>query len=286
MTIIEISGINAFMYAPYMGEDMAENLNREFYRGIAVVSDEDYSFAAGIVWEYRNVEGDAKNTESVIRWIRIVNPVAEEALFRAYSEKIKVYRPTHSHFVIPVKEGKAEKEALKRAGFTAKLTEGDNVIVSLSELLKMPLAQKRKIPEQIGAIKELSFRAFKRGITKCTLAGRKGLCEDLIYLPMTWFETDVSCYIKKEGLTHGFLLFHKLPSGMLSIQLMYAMGDNPQQNLIGMIRRFIFTMEEKYPADTKILLNRHNQVSLQLTEKLLPRGFGIPVYAGERVEQY
>ena len=285
MTIIEISGINAFVYASYMGEDMVENLNREFYRGLAVVSDEDYSFAAGIVWEYRNVEGKA-NTESVIRWIRIMDPVAEEALFRAYSEKIKEYSPTRSRFVIPAKEGKAEKGALKRAGFTAKLTEGDNVIVSLSELLNMPLAQKRKIPEEIGVINELSYRAFKRGITKCTVGGRKGLCEDLIYLPMTWFETDVSCYIKKEDLTNGFLLFHKLPSGMLSIQLMYAMGDNAQQNLIGMIRRFLFSMEEKYPADTKILLNRHNQASLHLSEKLLPRGFGIPVYAGERVEQY
>ena len=284
MIIIELNGINASIYASYMGEDIAENLDREFYRGFVVKSEEDDSFAAGIVWEYRNV-GEEEKTESVIKWIRIANTDAAEMLFSAYSEKIREYPVVRSRFVIPVKEGKTEKEALKRAGFTAKLTEGDSIIVTLAELLKMPLAQKRKIPEQVSTISDLSLRTFKRGITKCVMAGRKGLCEDLIYLPMSWFEADVSCCAKKEDLICAYLLFHKLPSGMHSIQLMVALGEDFQQNLIGMMRKFIFSMEEKYPPDTKILLNRHNQASLQLTEKLLPRGFGIPVYAGERKEQ-
>ncbi len=284
MTIIELNGINASIYASYMGEDMAENLGREFYRGFVVKSDEDGSFAAGVVWEYRNV-GDEESTESVIKWIRIADADAAEPLFQAYSEKIREYPVVRSRFVIPVKDGKTEREALKKAGFTAKLTEGDSIIVSLAELLKMPLAKKRKLPEQIGTINELTLRSFKRGITKCVMAGKKGLCEDLIYLPMSWFEADVSCFAKKEDLICGYLLFHKLPSGMISIQLMVALGEDYQQNLIGMMRKFIFAMEENYPTDTKILLNRHNQASLQLTEKLLPRGFGIPVYAGEREEQ-
>ena len=284
MTIIELNGMNASIYASYMGEDMAENLGREFYRGFVVKSDEDGSFAAGVVWEYRNV-GDEESTESVIKWIRIADADAAEPLFQAYSEKIREYPVVRSRFVIPVKDGKTEREALKKAGFTAKLTEGDSIIVSLAELLKMPLAKKRKLPEQIGTINELTLRSFKRGITKCVMAGKKGLCEDLIYLPMSWFEADVSCFAKKEDLICGYLLFHKLPSGMISIQLMVALGEDYQQNLIGMMRKFIFAMEENYPTDTKILLNRHNQASLQLTEKLLPRGFGIPVYAGEREEQ-
>ncbi len=125
---------------------------------------------------------------------------------------------------------------------------------------------------------------FKRGITRCVLAGRKGLCEDMNYLPMDWFEADVSCFVKKDGEICGYLLFHKLPSGMLSIQLMTAMGEDYQQKLIAMMRKTIFAMKAKYPEGTKILLNRHNYASLKLTEKLLPRSFGRPVYAGEREE--
>ena len=52
MTVIEINDINATVYASYMGEDMAEKLGREYYRGLAVISDEDGSLAAGLVWEY------------------------------------------------------------------------------------------------------------------------------------------------------------------------------------------------------------------------------------------
>ncbi len=284
MTVIEINDINATVYASYMGEDMAENLVREFYRGLAVISDEDGGFAAGLVWEYCK-GGDEADMESVIRWIRITDTDAADILFREYSERIVEYNVVRSRFVIPVKDGKTEKEALMKAGFSARLTEGDNIIVTLSELLKMPLAQKRRIPEGIGPVKDLTLRSFKRGITKCVMIGKKGLCEDLIYLPMSWFEADVSCYAKKDDLICGYLLFHKLPSGMLSIQLMFAQGEDFQQNLIGMMRKFIFAMEEKYPTDTKILLNRHNQASLELTEKLLPRGFGIPVYAGVREER-
>ena len=189
-----------------------------------------------------------------------------------------------SHFVIPVKGYKNEKEALKAAGFSAKLSEGDNIIVKLSELSAMPIMKSRKVPHNIGTISELTLRKFRKGISKAISRGRKGLCEDLSYLSMGWFEGDVSCYSMDEDEISGFLLFHKLPSEMLSIQLMVGLDNNYDKNLLGMVRKFIVSMEEKYPPETKIVLNRHNSASLQLAEKLLPRGFGIPVYAGNREE--
>ena len=179
---------------------------------------------------------------------------------------------------------KNEKEALKAAGFSAKLSEGDNIIVKLSELSAMPIMKSRKIPHNIGTISELTLRKFRKGISKAISRGRKGLCEDLSYLSMGWFEGDVSCYSMDEDEISGFLLFHKLPSEMLSIQLMIGLDNNYDKNLLGMVRKFIVSMEEKYPPETKIVLNRHNSASLQLAEKLLPRGFGIPVYAGNREE--
>ena len=44
-------------------------------------------------------------------------------------------------------------------------------------------------------------------------------------------------------------------------------------------------MEEKYSPDRKVTFDRHNEQVLMLAEKLLPRGFGIPVYVGSRQEE-
>ncbi len=284
MSIIELDEDNVNEYIPYMGEDMAENIQREFYRGIIIPSGEGDGISAGMVWQYRNFE-DEKDTESVIEWIRIIDSEAADTLLGAYHDKIKEEGAVRSHFVIPVKEYKNEKEALKAAGFSAKLSEGDNIIVELSELSAMPIMKDRRVPDNIGTISELTVRKFRKGISKTVQRGRKGLCEDLAYLSMSYFEADVSCYSMDDDEISGFLLFHKLPSDMLSVQLMVGLDDNYQKNLLGMIRKFIISMEEKYTPETLIVLNRHNSASLQLAEKLLPRGFGIPVYAGSREER-
>ncbi len=283
MVIIDINGENVEQFATYMGQDMAENLGREFYHGIAVMSDSEEEFLAGIVWEYMNME-DKADTESVIEWLKILDPEATELLFSSYKDAVSNARVVRSKVVIPVEDSQNEKKALKDAGFKVRLTEGDHIIVNLSELSALPFMASRKVPGNIRVLNELPLRQFRKGMSKCVEIGKKGICEDLSYLSMNWFEADVSCFAKTDDTISGFFLFHKLPSEMLSMQLMVGMDKNAQQNLLGMMRLFVISMEEKYSPDTKILLDRHNQASLMLSEKLLPRSFGIPVYSGSREE--
>ncbi len=283
MEILELSEESAADYPEYIDADMAENLEREFYHGFLVMEEEGEEPAAGIIWQYHGLE-DEGPVSSTIEWIRIFKPEAASPLFEEYKKRIADSHVTRSTVVIQVKDRKLEKEELKKAGFNVRLTEGDNIIVKLSDLSALPVMNSRNVPDNIGTLGELTPKHVRNGIAKCVEAGKKGLCEDLQYLPMTWFEVDVSVYAEKDGEINGFLLFHKLPSGMISIQLMIGLDKDYKQNLVGMIRRFVINMENKYPPETKILLNRHNQASLQLTEKMLPRGFGIPVYAGGREE--
>jgi hypothetical protein len=104
---------------------------------------------------------------------------------------------------------------------------------------------------------------------------------------MKYFDEDVStCYVNGDGDIAGFILFHVLPSQMLSFQLMVCLDKDVGTILPGMMRRFVSSMEEYYYPDVKIILNRHNEASMLLSEKLLPRGFGIPVYVGNREENH
>jgi len=283
MEIVELTEDNIQEYVSEIGEDVAENISRIFYRGIIAVSDDRKNMGGGIIWQYHNLT-DEKDTESIIEWIRIQDIDAAGALFDAYSEHIAKDKAVRTHVVIPVKDSSREQQALKDAGFKIRLTEGDNIIVSLSELFELPIMKSRNVPDYIHPLNTLVSRRFRRGVQQCIAIGQKGLCEDLEYLPMTWFDPDISFFAEKDGKFCGFLLFHKMPSGMIAIQVMTGIGKDFQQTILGMIRKYIITMEENYPPDTKILMNRRNQASLKLAEKLLPRGFGIPVYAGAREE--
>lgn len=283
MEIVELTEDNIENYASEIDEDMGENIGRIFFHGLIVWSEDQGEMKAGIIWQYKN-QMEKKDTESVIEWLKIQDPDAAGFLFDAYSKRIARDKVVRTHVVIPVKDTGREQQALKDAGFKIRLTEGDNIIVSLSELSELPIMKSRNVPDYIQPLNTLVSRRFRRGVEQCVSIGQKGLCEDLEYLPMTWFDPDTSFYAEKDGKFCGFLLFHQMPSGMYAIQLMTGIGKDFQQTILGMIRKYIITMEENYPPDTKILMNRRNQASLKLAEKLLPRGFGIPVYAGAREE--
>lgn len=284
MQIIDITEDNVEEYAAFIGEDMAENMGRTFYRGIAVAEEEGADPDAMMIWELLYSEKEDKDTESSIKFLQIKEEEAGLELFDAYQERITADQVKRSNFVIPAKKGSLERSMLKQAGFFVKLMEGDLIVVKVGEFEKLPLMKIRKDSPNINPVGDVAVRQFRKGIWRCIEAGFTGVCEDLSYLPMNWFDPAVSCYSAHEEDINGFLLFHKHPSGALSLQLMAALGKEYQQTLVSMMRHSILAMEENYAPETRVLLDRHNQASLQLSEKLFPRGFGKPMYMGHREE--
>lgn len=282
METVELTQDNISEYVDFFGEDMAENIGRIYYCGLAVYDGEETK--AGLIWEYRNL--DIKDEcESHIVFFKATDTEAAGIVFGIYRELASQNGIRKTFFVIPAKDSKLEKEVLKEEGFTVRLSESDHIIVKLSELSAMPLMEKRKIPDGIKPLEEITVRKFRQGIDRSVRSGHKGLCEDLEALTLGWFNQEVSCCYEKDDRVTAMLLFHKLPSEILSIQLMVCMDEDYGRILPGLMRKFIMTCEELYPPDTRILLNRHDEASFVLSEKLLPRGFGIPVYAGSREEK-
>lgn len=280
MNIIELDQGNIDNFREYFGNDILDNIGRAYYCGLIAV--EEFEIKAGMVWRYTNQDNDLI---SIIEWFETADKASADEILSAYTEKVKDVAVKKSKIVVRATKTKEEKDILKDAGFTVKLTESDKVIVTLSELSAMPLMKDRKIPRGVTNIGEVTVRQFKECVNKCQLLDKRGVCDDISFLSVSFFEQDVStCFVDANEDVTGLLLFHLLPSGMLSIQLMICLDKNIGAVLPGMMKKFVELMEENYPPDTKILLNRHNEASLLLSEKLLPRGFGIPVYAGSRDE--
>lgn len=281
MEIIELTRDNIDEYMDIIDIDMAENIDRYYFRGLVTLDGGEA--VAAMIWEYLNVESSVDN-ESAIRFFKAKEQNIADEMLKVYKEKIREENVKLSKVVIPTTDNREEKTILKNAGFSMKLAESDLIIVSLSELSGMSVMKSRHIPDGVIPLREVTVRQFRNGIDRCLKKGKKGLCEDLKYLPVSYFEKDVSCCYEKDGELNSFLLFHQLPSETISIQLMICMDEDPKTILLGMIRSFVISMEDEYSPDTKVLLNRHNQASLLLAEKLLPRGFGLLVYEGSRIE--
>ncbi len=283
MKTISLTYENVGDYGAWIVPDMAENLDREYYRGLILEDDEDTP-VAGMLYEILYNE-EERPTEAAIRWLKIMDGSVAPALFEAYGKAAKDNGVSRTSFVIPVKDSAVEKAALKEAGFRVKLTEGNDIIVTLDELKALPIMKSTAVPDSIRPLNRINARAFRRAVSKCSMLGKKGVCEDLSYLPLSWFDPDVSCYSEEDGEVNGLMLFHKRPSGVVAIQLMIGLTSDPQMILLGMMRQFVISLEACYGPMVKVILDRHNQSSFKLSEKLLPRGFGIPVYAGDRDEE-
>ena len=284
--IIDVNEENLESYQGYLAEDLAENIGRTYYRGLVATDESDGSPVSGMVWMLKNVEKDADN-ESEIIWVRCDDKEAFNSMIKEYGERAKAEGVVRSTAFIPVKDGKEMKALLIENGFNMRLSESNVILVKLSELIEMPMMkrmEKMTIPENIVPLNQLTMRTFRKGVARSVSQGRYGLCDDLSELGILWFEDDVSCVSTVDSAINGFFLFHKRPSGVLAVQLLICLDKSFKTTLPYMMRRFVTAMQEKYDPDTLVELDRHNEQALLLTEKLLPRGFGIPIYAGSRNE--
>ena len=61
MEIIELTEDNVEEYSEYLGPDKAENIGREYYRGIVVINEKKVPESAAI-WELLHLEDEEKDT--------------------------------------------------------------------------------------------------------------------------------------------------------------------------------------------------------------------------------
>ena len=276
-------------YAAYIGEDAADDIGRTFFRGLILLEEGRNAPIGWMIWELRNLEAK-QHVESYIRWFEAEDQDEADVLFLRYNEMIAEDGVETSHVSIPAtKESAKTRQILAEQGFDMLLMEGDDVAVGLSEILNMPVFKKSPGPSDfVHPLEDMPLRNFRKIITKLEMLGQKGTCEDLGYLPKSYFEKDVSCYYEDDSGIQGVLLFHKSPSGSLCLKVMRAVtGDHKETTRI--LMRLLFYavgyMEENYPDNTRIIVDRHNDSAFLLAEKLFPRGFGKPVYGGIRMEK-
>ena len=284
MQIVRLSEENVYDYEQYLGVDLCEELERRFYRGIVALDEAIGEAVGGIIFELHNLEDEDKDIVSRIEWFREDKEGAGKELLEEYTQMVREEGAARSVFDIPFDRQRPERHILKESGFSAKLYEGDDIFVTMEKMENMPIVKKRIDTSKVIPVEELTVRQFRKAIDKCIEHRRTGLLEDIKYLNMQWFDTEISTCVLNGSDIAGLLLFKRHASGRVSLKLIAGFGAGAQLSIAAMMKASVLLAAQKYPSETEVVLRRHTDATILLTEKLFPTTIGYPVYRGERAE--
>ena len=264
-------------YEALIPSDIAENIGRRYYRALGVEDEDSGEPEAVLIWKLKTSSENQVSSE--ITWISSKSDRALSVLFEEYNREALQDKVVKTFFEIPLSPGL--NKILSDQGFSVEEREGRDLTVSVGELSQLEIA-KGKVPDNIKSLGDLPLEEYRQGIIKCLLIERKGLLEDLSFLPMAYFDPDVSSTAC--GRENGFLLVHVTPDGVLRVELLFASEPDARSRLATMIRRSIQSARDKYPPDTRVVLRRHNDASAGLVKSLFPEKKGEIMLAGSRME--
>ena len=279
--ITEITEDNIDELTEILGEDIAENIGREYYYGLTSCDPLNEPVSA-IVWCIKNADS-FDDREAELCYFSSEDEEDGEELIQEYTDRIGDENVIRSFFEF--EDGKDDAgKMLKASGFSASKKEGKNLYGTLGEFSKMSFASKKQTPSYIVGLDSLNMLQFRQGVTNCMFCGRVGINEDLAMLPMEWYEMDISSAMITDGKVNGFFLVHKKPSGVLMPVLLYATGVDARKEMLNMLRFSVNAALEKYPANTKVLIKRHDEKTKALTAYFFPGRKGKKALCGEREE--
>ena len=281
MEIKPIFDDNISDYSDLVDVDIAENMGRMYYRGLAAHDSENDDPLSLLIYKLKSIKG-SRDSESELLWIYAADPSCIRELMDGYHGEAQDERVIKTGFEFSSLE-KDKEAALKECGFTISPVESRAIEVTIDDCKKLSVARK-KAPSYVQSIIFLDYQEFYQGLMNILFRYDDPSQEDLAHLPKEWYEQSVSCFTKTDGRVTGFLLVHACPSGILVPVLFFALGPDYRMNLIEMLRFSIGRAAEIYPGNTVVRIHRRNEQVSALSSKFFPDKKGSPAVAGERVE--
>ena len=281
MELVKITEENTDDFSKMISEDLKCNLGRRFFNGLGVLDHESNPVGA-MVYELLNYDSE-EDTKILIHSFVSEDDEATELLMSEYGKAVSEDGAVESLY----ETGDEKINAVFTShGFNAKQSESLNIVVSAGELKEVAaMAAGKKIPGYIHDMSDTPPLRYRNFLKKCLVKGKSGLLEDLGYLPLSWFEREVSICSISDEMIDGVLLVRKLPSQVLVPCLLTAFGIDFQKNLLYIMLQSAQRVVELYPEETKVVIRRHNAGVKKLTDKFFPNKNGEKVYTGRREER-
>ncbi len=261
MEIVEITANNLEQFTNLIGEEMAESIGRNDHIDLAAGENNE----SAIMWRATNsykVEIDtveilffkaAQKNEGKILLLELVRRNSQDGK--------KQY-----HFYLD-EPGEIEMELLQNFGFDIKKVESMDVLGKIRDIqIKKP--DLSGDASYVLSISDLSYTEFREFLTKCFMKNKRGLNDDIAYLPMRWYDPDVSCCMMLNGKVTGLLLVHRTPEGILIPVFLYSSRKAPARDMLVMICYSIGMAAQKFSDEAEVRVIRRNQEIQAMTERL------------------
>jgi hypothetical protein len=234
-----------------------------------------------MVYELKDSESESHTKSRIL----ILNAESEEVkndLLTGYANVVEGEEVCESFYESPDKD---LSRYLSTNGFSLQMNEGLDIAVTIEDIKKIFLLLKvKKMPRQIMSLSDISLMQYRSFVKECLFNGRRGLLDDLAYIPKAWFEQEISSCAVEDEKVRGVLLLKKAPSGLIFVNLFTAFGPDYQQNLGFMMAHTAQKIVEMYPDDTRVIIRRHNTMVKRLTDRFFAGNKGDEVFCGEREE--
>ncbi len=261
--------------------ELSEELDREYIYGLVGKDSITGKVIAGIIWELKNADDDDMPSEAEILWFYATNAADGKEILKDMEINVTYDNVSRIYFENPSFSAE-ELEALERAKYTIGKGESRDIVVTVGELAALKLLKKKK-PNYIQPLAELTFRKFKAAIMTAVFRKRYGLLEDLPYLPQTRFDQEISCCTMTDDTVTGLLLVHRTLPGPFIVELLFALQPDANVNLFYMICCAVRMAAAMVPESEKVILRRHNKATELLVKKLFPDKMGETVIKGEKM---
>ena len=282
MNTKRVDADNIDEYSDYVDEDVSENMDRMYYRGLAAHDPDEDDLLSLLIWEIKSPDNEIK-TRSELKWIYAADPSYISSVLDSYHDDALTDGVKMTYFESSSID-KEKENILRECGFTIRSVENRDIFVTVDECRKLSIAR-ISAPPYVQSIDILEDSEFQKGLLNILFKDEDPSLEDIAYLPRMWYEPWVSCCTKTDGKVTGLLLVHACPSGILVPVLLFAVGADARINLIEMMRYSISQAAEIYPGDTLIRIHRRTRSLKKLSAKLFPGKKGEPAIAGTRPEE-
>ncbi len=280
MKVFEITVDNVDKYIDYYGLDIVEEMDRVYYRGIGAV-DDDENMTGAMIYELINMDSD-NDTRSAVRYIKYDNEDVFNAMIQDYLDKEVELNHIKSTYYETTDERLAK--LFEMNDFSVSKKESNTIDISLEEISKNKLLKSRQIPNSFNSIASIPVLKFRDTISKFVMNGQRGSIEDLPFLPMNWYDQDVSiCYRTGDDIT-GLFLVRYSPSGILMPVFLYVYGKNYANDIIMMFILALSNANKKYPPDVTVRFNIKRKEMKEILKKLFPKSKGKEVFCGMKEE--
>ncbi|MBQ8148663.1 MAG: hypothetical protein IJ040_07745 [Lachnospiraceae bacterium] len=280
-----ISQQNLEDYKKYLSMDNMENMRRQSYHGMVLHTEAEEPVQAILIWNdwnYLKTEtGEVERNAEIIEF-QADQPENGKQLLEAFLQEAEKVGIVRTQFRLPLDWEDARVPMLKASGFQLEEQENNQMVITVEELTALPIAKKELLIQDVISMGEVNMQQFRKAMMTCTQSSITEMPRDLMALPLSWFEPDISSCIKTEGKVRGLFLIHRTGSGVLETQLLCGFDQTNNMGILHMIVHSIQKIQKKYPPDTFIRIRWNRQQTKHLAQKMLNRKMGDMVIVAER----